>query len=194
MIFVTQNAQLFPTKIVKYAAHVLFSIWKHKNLHDFLKKDNFKEINYIGTAKQMGIKSQSSSPANTLHRPRGDVNSKPSHHGSTIKSKKSKNQKQQPQQKFLNTSDSSPASNPSPLMNDKNNLKVISQTIINSAGNNNKNINNNQTVVNNTNSTLDVPIYSQVLKPGTNSTSNMNTNSNHSLIITNGTTNADSWV
>ena len=183
MVFITQNAQPFPPKVVKYAAHVLFSIWKHKNLHDFLKKDNFKEINYIGAAKQMGIKSQSSSPANTLHRPRGDVNSKPSLHGSTIKSKKSKSN-QKSQQKFIN--DNSPNSNPSPLLNDKNNLKVISQTIINSAAKNN---NTNQTVVNNTNSTLDVPIYSQVLKPATNGNAN-----NHSLIITNGTTNADSWV
>jgi hypothetical protein len=188
MVFVTQNAQYFPNKIVKYAAHVLFSIWKHKNLHDFLKKDNFKEINYVGAAKQMGIKSQSSSPANTLHRPRGDINSKPSQHGSTIKSKKSKSN-QKSQQKFTNNN--SPNSNPSPLLNDKNNLKVISQTIINSASKNNTNT--NQTVVNNTNSTLDVPIYSQVLKSATNGNGNTNGN-NHSLIITNGTTNADSWV
>jgi hypothetical protein len=163
---------------------VLFSIWKHKNLHDFLRKDNFKEIHYVGAAKQMGIKSQSSSPANTLHRPRGDVNSKPSLHGSTVKAKKNRNQQQQQQLPHQN-------GNSTPLLNDKNNsLKVISQTIINGAKNNNHL--NNQTVVNNTNSSLDVPIYSQVMKPAL--INGNNSLSNRSLIITNGTTNADSWV
>ena len=163
----------------------MFSIWKHKNLHDFLKKDNFKEINYVGTAKQMGIKSQSSSPANTLHRPRGDVNSKPSLHGSTIKSKKNKNKTQNGNSNNHNNNNNS--------LNDKNNLKVISQTIINGAKNNN---NNNHTIVNNTNAALDVPIYSQVLKPSPaiNGDSNGISLSNRSLIITNGATNADSWV
>ena len=61
-------------------------MWKHKNLHDLLKKDGYKETDFTSVAKQMGLKSQSSSPANTLHRPRGDVNVKPSHHGPSQKS------------------------------------------------------------------------------------------------------------
>ena len=80
MVFITRNGSYFPIKIVKYAAHVLASMWKHKNLHDLLKKDGYKETDFTSVAKQMGLKSQSSSPANTLHRPRGDVNVKPSHH------------------------------------------------------------------------------------------------------------------
>ena len=39
----------------------------------------------------------------------------------------------------------------------------------------------------------DMPIYSQVQKPNTNGASQLN-GSNRNLIITNGTTNADSWV
>ena len=85
MVFITRNGHHFPVKIVKYAAHVLASMWKHKNLHDLLKKDGYKETDFTSVAKQMGLKSQSSSPANTLHRPRGDVNVKPSH--PTAKSK-----------------------------------------------------------------------------------------------------------
>ena len=53
-------------------------MWKHKNLHDLLKRDGYKETDFTSVAKQMGLKSQSSSPANTLHRPRGDVNNRPS--------------------------------------------------------------------------------------------------------------------
>ena len=68
MMFITRNAQYFPIKIVKYAAHVLASMWKHKNLHDLLKKDGYKETDFTSVAKQMGLKSSSSSPANTLHR------------------------------------------------------------------------------------------------------------------------------
>ena len=66
---------------------VLASMWKHKNLHDLLKKDGYKETDFTSVAKQMGLKSSSSSPANTLHRPRGDVNVKPSHHGGSQKSR-----------------------------------------------------------------------------------------------------------
>jgi hypothetical protein len=86
MIFITRNGHQFPIKIVKYAAHVLASMWKHKNLHELLKKDGYKETDFTTVAKQMGLKSQSSSPVNTLHRPRGDVNVKPSQHGPTMKS------------------------------------------------------------------------------------------------------------
>lgn len=68
MVFITRNTQHFQIKIVKYAAHVLASMWKHKNLHELLKKDGYKETDFTSVAKQMGIKSQSSSPANTLHR------------------------------------------------------------------------------------------------------------------------------
>lgn len=68
MMFITRNAGHFQIKIVKYAAHVLASMWKHKNLHDLLKKDGYKETDFTSVAKQMGLKSQSSSPANTLHR------------------------------------------------------------------------------------------------------------------------------
>lgn len=79
MVFITRNGQHFPIKIVKYAAHVLTTMWKHKHLHELLKRDGYKETDFTSVAKQMGLKSQSSSPANTLHRPRGDVNVKPSH-------------------------------------------------------------------------------------------------------------------
>ncbi len=68
MMFITRNAQYFPIKIVKYAAHVLASMWKHKNLHDLLKKDGYKETDFTSVAKQMGLKSLNNSPANTLHR------------------------------------------------------------------------------------------------------------------------------
>jgi hypothetical protein len=87
MVYITRNGHHFPIKIVKYAAHVLASMWKHKNLHELLKKDGYKETDFTSVAKQMGLKSQSSSPANTLHRPRGDVNVKPSHHALVSKSK-----------------------------------------------------------------------------------------------------------
>lgn len=63
-------------------------MWKHKNLHDLLKKDGYKETDFTSVAKKMGLKSQNSSPVNTLHRPRGDVNVKPSQHGQVQKSKK----------------------------------------------------------------------------------------------------------
>ena len=66
---------------------VLVSMWKHKNLHDLLKKDGYKETDFTSVAKQMGLKSSNTSPANTLHRPRGDVNNKPSQASSSHKSK-----------------------------------------------------------------------------------------------------------
>lgn len=68
MIFITRNGGHFQIKIVKYAAHVLATMWKHKNLNDMLRKDGYKETDFTSVAKQMGLKSQSSSPANTLHR------------------------------------------------------------------------------------------------------------------------------
>ncbi len=37
MTFITRNAAHFQIKIVKYAAHVLSAMWKHKNLHELLK-------------------------------------------------------------------------------------------------------------------------------------------------------------
>lgn len=135
MIYITRNGQHFPIKIVKYAAHVLASMWKHKNLHDLLKKDGYKETDFTNVAKQMGLKSQSTSPANTLHRPRGDVNVKPSMSGTTSKKTKSKSKNQ-------------------PKINDEQN---------------------------------EIPIYSQVQRGQTNG-------SNKNLIVTNGSTNADSWV
>ncbi len=86
MVYITRNGGHFPIKIVKYAAHVLASMWKHKNLHDLLKKDGYKETDFTSVAKQMGIKSSNTSPANTLHRPRGDVSNKTSH-PTAVKSK-----------------------------------------------------------------------------------------------------------
>ncbi|RNA27387.1 catenin delta-2 [Brachionus plicatilis] len=135
MIYITRNGQHFPIKIVKYAAHVLASMWKHKNLHDLLKKDGYKETDFTNVAKQMGLKSQSTSPANTLHRPRGDVNMKPSMSGATSKKTKSKAKSQPKGSDDLN----------------------------------------------------EMPIYSQVQRTHTNG-------SNKNLIVTNGSTNADSWV
>lgn len=141
MIYITRNGQHFPIKIVKYAAHVLASMWKHKNLHDLLKKDGYKETDFTNVAKQMGLKSQSSSPANTLHRPRGDVNVKPSMSGGSGTSKKSK-------------------------------AKAKQQSKSNEQLN-------------------DMPIYSQVQRA---QQQQQQSGSNKNLIVTNGSTNADSWV
>lgn len=146
MVYITRNGQHFPIKIVKYAAHVLASMWKHKNLHDLLKKDGYKETDFTSVAKQMGLKSQSSSPANTLHRPRGDVNVKPSHASSSKKSKPSQSAKSTP-------------TSTSKHMQGKNMQQPMQLN--------------------------EMPIYSQVQRP---------TNSNKNLIVTNGSTNADSWV
>ena len=89
MVYITRNAHYFPIKIVKYAAHVLTSMWKHKHLHEMLKRDGFKETDFTSVAKQMGLRSGQSSPVNTLHRPRGDVNSKPSQHVAPASNSKS---------------------------------------------------------------------------------------------------------
>lgn len=165
MVYITRNEPHFPIKIVKYAAHVLASMWKHKNLHDLLKKDGYKETDFTSVAKKMGLKSQNSSPVNTLHRPRGDVNVKPSQHGQV--QKKKSNGKATP------GSGKPGAAGANGTMNGGKSMATNGQQHMN---------------------LNEMPIYSQVQKPNTANGSSQLNGSNRNLIITNGTTNADSWV
>lgn len=62
----------YNSKVIKYAAHVLNTMHKHKNLHDFYKQNGYKENDFLHH-RSFNSKSLTSSPQSTLHRPRGDM-------------------------------------------------------------------------------------------------------------------------
>lgn len=64
-------------KVVKYAAHVLNTMYQHRSLHEFYKKNGFKENDFVNH-RNSNSKSLTSSPHSTLHRPRADMG-QPSH-------------------------------------------------------------------------------------------------------------------
>jgi len=62
----------YNTKVIKYTAHVLNTMYKHKSLHEFYKQNGYKENDFIHH-RSINSKSLTSSPQSTLHRPRGDM-------------------------------------------------------------------------------------------------------------------------
>jgi hypothetical protein len=68
------NAKLntYNSKVIKYTAHVLNTIYKHKTLHEFYKQNGYKENDFLHH-RSINSKSLTSSPQSTLHRPRGDM-------------------------------------------------------------------------------------------------------------------------
>lgn len=62
----------YNSKVVKYTAHVLNTMYKHKSLHDFYKQNGYKEHDFLNH-RSVNSKSLTSSPQSTLHRPRGDM-------------------------------------------------------------------------------------------------------------------------
>lgn len=176
MVFITRHSSQFPTKIVKYAAYVLTSMWKHKALHDLLKKDGYKENDFLAPAHSMGLKSINSSPVNTLHRPRGDI--------------KSSNK----QQKNLNNSINNLNNNSNTTTNGYNYRSSNKSLNSYNSSNGNGSLNN----VHNSsqrnliqNDTIDAPIYSQVQKNHNVIQDNPN---DRILTVMKGAINADSWV
>jgi hypothetical protein len=122
----------------------------------------------------MGIKSHNSSPVNTLHRPRGDVGMKLSYN-STANTNKSKQRAQQKHVQLPQNTNLQQQQQQQPLLPQQNNFNTLKQM-------NDLNGNNH-----------DTPLYSQVQKQQQQQINNGNM-TNRSLIISNGTTNADSWV
>lgn len=63
---------LYNSKVIKYTAHVLSNMYKHRALHDFYKHNGHKENDFMHH-RLLNSKSLASSPQSTLHRPRGDM-------------------------------------------------------------------------------------------------------------------------
>lgn len=63
---------IYNTKVIKYTAHVLNTMYKHKSLHEFYKQNGYKENDFLHH-RSINSKSLTSSPQSTLHRPRGDM-------------------------------------------------------------------------------------------------------------------------
>jgi len=66
------KANMYNSKVLKYTAHVLNTMYKHKSLHEFYKQNSCKENDFL-YHRSMNSKSLTSSPQSTLHRPRGDM-------------------------------------------------------------------------------------------------------------------------
>ncbi|CAF1062138.1 unnamed protein product [Adineta ricciae] len=66
------KATTYSSKVVKYTAHVLNTMYKHKSLHEFYKQNSYKENDFL-QHRSINSKSLTSSPQSTLHRPRGDM-------------------------------------------------------------------------------------------------------------------------
>ncbi|CAF0751501.1 unnamed protein product [Rotaria sordida] len=62
----------YNSKVIKYTAHVLNTMYKHKTLHEFYKQNGYKENDFLNH-RLLNSKSLTSSPQSTLHRPRGDM-------------------------------------------------------------------------------------------------------------------------
>ena len=66
------KGSIYSSKVMKYTAHVLTTLYKHRSLHDFLKQNGYKEHDFV-QHRSFNSKSLTSSPQSTLHRPRGDM-------------------------------------------------------------------------------------------------------------------------
>ncbi|CAF1082343.1 unnamed protein product [Adineta steineri] len=66
------KGHVYNAKVIKYTAHVLNTMYKHRSLHDLYKQHGYKESDFIHH-RLLNSKSLTSSPQSTLHRPRGDM-------------------------------------------------------------------------------------------------------------------------
>lgn len=64
------KGHMYNAKVIKYTAHVLNTMYKHRTLHDLYKQHGYKESDFIHH-RLLNSKSLTSSPQSTLHRPRG---------------------------------------------------------------------------------------------------------------------------
>ncbi|CAF1459795.1 unnamed protein product [Adineta ricciae] len=74
------KGHVYNSKVVKYTAHVLNTMYKHRSLHELYKQHGYKESDFIHH-RLLNSKSLTSSPQSTLHRPRGDMG-QPTHSAS----------------------------------------------------------------------------------------------------------------
>ena len=63
---------VYNAKVIRYTAHVLNTMYKHRSLHELYKQDGRKESDFIHH-KLLNLKPLTSSPQSTLDRPRGDM-------------------------------------------------------------------------------------------------------------------------
>ncbi|CAF1295395.1 unnamed protein product [Rotaria sp. Silwood1] len=66
------KGHIYNAKVIKYTAHVLNTMYKHRSLHELYKQHGYKESDFIHH-RLLNSKSLTSSPQSTLHRPRGDM-------------------------------------------------------------------------------------------------------------------------
>jgi hypothetical protein len=66
------KGHIYNAKVIKYTAHVLNTMYKHRTLHELYKQHGYKEGDFIHH-RLLNSKSLTSSPQSTLHRPRGDM-------------------------------------------------------------------------------------------------------------------------
>ena len=66
------KGHIYNAKVIKYTAHVLNTMYKHRSLHELYKQHGYKEIDFIHH-RLLNSKSLTSSPQSTLHRPRGNM-------------------------------------------------------------------------------------------------------------------------
>ena len=66
------KGHVYNAKVIKYTAHVLNTMYKHRSLHELYKQHGYKETDFMH-CRLLNSKSLTSSPQSTLHRPRGDM-------------------------------------------------------------------------------------------------------------------------
>ena len=66
------KGHFYNAKVMKYTAHVLNTMYKHRTLHELYKQHGYKESDFLHH-RLLNSKSNASSPQSTLHRPRGDM-------------------------------------------------------------------------------------------------------------------------
>ena len=66
------KGHIYNAKVIKYTAHVLNTMYKHRTLHELYKQHGYKEGKYKNH-RLVNSKSLTSRPQSTLHRPRGDM-------------------------------------------------------------------------------------------------------------------------
>ncbi|CAF3131004.1 unnamed protein product [Rotaria socialis] len=66
------KGHVYNAKVIKYTAHVLNTMYKHRSLHELYKQHGYKESDFIHH-RLLNSKSLTSSPQSTLNRPRGDM-------------------------------------------------------------------------------------------------------------------------
>ncbi|KAI3384067.1 hypothetical protein SNEBB_000280 [Seison nebaliae] len=85
---ILMSRNCFSSKVMKYTAYILSSLWKRKDMHELYEKHGFTEKHFIN--RSFELSQPDYSPINTLHRPRADIGGK---HDQTMRDSSRKRQR-----------------------------------------------------------------------------------------------------